>query len=221
MFDYCSIMKHAFHKAFTREHIVASFRRSGMWPIDPEKQLNSPPPRDTAALTDIVSSEQLITPLEQKRKDVRNLIFGTQGSVLRSGHVDTTRGAVFTSDRALEIAKAKPIADARTREAERIAAERRSVRQAAIDERQKKLTRARHEQYKVERRAAAAGMSIAAYQAQLRSLKTRRAIARTRTLERRQRTRHIRGAGVRTHSQARAEYTMTLNLLVDLACARM
>lgn len=218
-FEFCRIMTHVFHKSFTRKNIVASFQRSGLWPINTHRLLSAPLPRDAGALEDILSPSELIVMLEQKRTEVRKSIFGAHVSVLRHGYVDTTRGAVLTSDKALQIAQVKAIADKERRDNERLAAERRSIRDAALRDRRKK-NRLQLERLVAERRAAAAGMTVDVYRAQLRSLKSRRAIARLRALEKRKSAHrndhHVPSTLVRVRS---AECTKTLDLLADLACA--
>ena len=82
-----------------------------MWPIEAQTLLNSHFPCDTGALIDIFFSDQLFVLPKQRSKEVHNSIFGPQVFVFRGCHVETTRDAVLASDRALQIAKEKSIAD--------------------------------------------------------------------------------------------------------------
>ena len=214
MFEYCCVLKHAYYKTFTREHIVASFRRAGQWPVDPHRLLSLPCPRDSDALSDICSKDQLIQLLEKKRAEAREEILAANITVLRTGFVDTTRGAVLTSSAALSAAKAKADSDSRKREIERMTAIRHYLRLAAQSRRNKEQC-ACGAQFVNQRRASQTGMTVRAYTAQLRSMKERRASARLRTAQRMQRQ------SVARCEQPAPRSTSTvasLELLAELEC---
>ena len=210
MWQYCSILAHAYYKAFTRENIVSSFGRSGLWPLDVQRLLGTAKPRDTNALGEICTTATLINLLEQKRRQAREGILGAELSVLRTGFVDTSRGAVLTSPEALAIAKRKADSDEKKREAEHIALNRRAARQAAQDA-QRKKQRAREFEFVCARRASLAHMSVGVFKAQLRSLKERRAVARVKATERGRQARIARIADAR-------ESGAPLRLLASVAC---
>ena len=120
--------------------------------------------------------------LEQKRKLALDEILRVEMSVLCIENVDTTRGAVLTCRKALEIAQNKTDSDERKRNAARDAELRRALRIASRKEKQK-LRRNREEQYMFARRAALASMPVNAFAAQLRTMKERRDIARLNAAE--------------------------------------
>ena len=68
MCHYCSVLKHAYHAAFTRANIQASFSRSDMWSLDSSRLLSTLRSRDSNALDEINQPEQLLEMLERKRK---------------------------------------------------------------------------------------------------------------------------------------------------------
>jgi len=51
MFDYSSLLRAAYEKAFTRKNIQQSFRHCGLWPLDPSRILQAPLPKDIDQLT--------------------------------------------------------------------------------------------------------------------------------------------------------------------------
>ena len=184
MYSFCALMTKAYHKTFTRDIIISSFRRSGLWPLDATRLLNTPRPCDSNALSDVLSPDELMTMLESKRAQVRSEALGANTSLLRTGFVDTTRGAILTSERAIEIARQKALRDEQKRDQERLQQMRRDAVVAERDEqRQKRIKRAREQI--AARRAALAGMPLDAYKAKVRSFKERRSIARLSALRKR------------------------------------
>ena len=121
--------------------------------------------------------------LDQKRKLTLDESLHFEMSVLRTGHVDPTRVAVLTSWKALEIAQNKADIDVRKRNAEREAEVRRALRTVAREEKQKR--RLNHEElYMNVCRAALASMPVNVFEAQMRTMKERRATARVNAIER-------------------------------------
>eukprot|EP00171_Calliarthron_tuberculosum_P005712 IDg5712t1 len=179
MYDYCSILREAYHQAFTRDNIVASFRRSGLWPVDPSRLLAVPRPRDDVDLQTIVPPCELETLLDAKRDAVRRGILGVDVCVLSCGYLDTKRGAVLTSEAALAAARGKREQELRKREAKRLADARKELTAARRREKRKKAAEP-EEEGKWRYRAEMHGLSVPEYKRTVRSMAQKRAIARLR-----------------------------------------
>ena len=59
MFNFCSLMRTAYEKAFSSEYIHASFLRSRMWPLEPDRFLQMPRPKNHDKLSALVTPEEL------------------------------------------------------------------------------------------------------------------------------------------------------------------
>ena len=182
MFQYCALMTYAYNRNFTRSNIEASFRRASLWLLNPSQLLNVPRLRDTNARSEIMSPEQLVKLLDEKRAAVRKNILGREVSLLRSGFIDTTRGAVLTSNEALSALRQKAEADSEKRAQHMEREVQRGVRAARRDARlRRERDRMRHSE--LERRARLANMPIDCFKSQQRSMKERRSVARLRAFQ--------------------------------------
>lgn len=61
IFDMCSLLCEAYVPSFTARSIQASFYRSGIWPLDSGKLLDSPRPCNGDADANVMSVEELYT----------------------------------------------------------------------------------------------------------------------------------------------------------------
>ena len=130
--------------------------------------------------------------------------------MLRTGFVDTTRGAVLTSMEALAIAKRKADNDEKKREADRVAQSRRETR-LAVQQTLRDKRRNREFELICARRASLACMPVRLFKARLRSMKERRAGARMNAVQR------ARGRRAARIASARVLDT-PLCLLANVAC---
>lgn len=182
-FDFCSLLKTAFDSAFSKSNIMASFRRSGIWPLDPNKLLRVPRPASGQELTRVLGVGELKALLEEKLGRARRGVLGEDAALLSNGYIDTQKGAVVTSVRALQLAaqraaedKAKRFREARAADQRAVAAARRREKWLVETERMKTLQWAR--------RASMCGMSVPAFRKTVRPLAERRAVARARLARR-------------------------------------
>lgn len=179
MFQICTAMRTAYNAAFTYINIVASFRRSGLWPLDATRFLKSPLPKDHDAIDVIVSSNELFALMQSKREAARQNILGNDVTVAHCGFVDTTRGAVLNSEHALALAVQKSNNDREKRQQRDIAAIQKELRAA------RRAEKARQERERIResilaRRALLARRSVAEFKEGIRSMRARRAAARLR-----------------------------------------
>lgn len=67
MYSYFYLMRHAYHKSFTRKNISSLFCRAGLWPIDSPRLLFSPPQHDADDIGTVLSPQYLDKLMEEKR----------------------------------------------------------------------------------------------------------------------------------------------------------
>lgn len=172
LYELCSILRQAFHNAFTRPNIVSSFVRAGVWPIDATKLMSVPRPRDADAQQTLVSIEEMEEMLIASRAAARRSIVGDDVVVTHRGFVETTRGRVLTTDAAITAAskKAEEYRRKKAAEAER-EAQRERVEQEQI---------ARSERARWVVRAKMVGVPVHVLRSSVRPLSARRALARHR-----------------------------------------
>lgn len=179
MFHFCAIMREAFYESFTRENIRASFKRSGMWPINADRLLGKPLPHDDDDVGTTLQPSELARVYEESRTAARRAILGNDVTLLRNGNVNTRRGAVLTSDGAMAKVLEKSKADTEKIERDQQAAAQRELRQARVAQ-QKQREREKLDAIVLGRRARAAGMAVEQYRKTLRPMKLRRALAKSR-----------------------------------------
>ena len=102
----CSMLRHAYRCAFTVPVITAAFKLSGVWPVDRKKLITVPRPRDFDDVTTLISAEKMEEMYQKKLLLSRKCILGDERSEVRRGFIDTTRGCVLTSDKALSLVRA-------------------------------------------------------------------------------------------------------------------
>ena len=107
LFGFCALIRDAYYRAFTVHNVQASFRRSGIWPFDPTKLLSTPRPITSHENSVIMTAEELFVAFEEKQEEMQDTVLGSDSRITRSGFIDTTKGAVVTSTKALELARRK------------------------------------------------------------------------------------------------------------------
>jgi len=180
MLDFCSMLREAYERSFTPVNIRASFRRAGVWPLDPSKLLSSARPAAADNLREVRSPIQLELLFEQKRAAARNQLLGADARIGASGWLDTTDGAVLTAPQSITLARKKHAED-QVKRAEAAAkalkaAERQAAQRLAALAAQNKIW---------ERRARSFGIDANELRKRVRPLGVRRAIARHRAAEKR------------------------------------
>ena len=123
--------------------------------------------------------------LKQKQEEMRDTILGCNATIARSGFIDTTKGAVVTSTKALELARRKHDVD-RIKHRETVA---RYARKTTKLERRALIAPKGAWEYhraRTQRCAALAGKGEEEFLGSVRSLRERRAVARMRIIVRKQ-----------------------------------
>lgn len=101
MYDYCKLMAHAYHEAFSRGDVRNSFERAGLRPVDASRWLTTPQPRSEIDVGTVIAPLELMNMLKRKREAYCDGLFGQSVTMVRSGFVDTLRGCVLTAPTAL------------------------------------------------------------------------------------------------------------------------
>lgn len=174
VFDFCRMLSYAYRKAFTEANIVQAFKKSGLWPIDSSQLLGVPRPGTAEDIRTILNVDQLEKLFEQKRAAVRETVLGSDSAMLANGYIDTTKGAVLTSDRALMLIREKVARDRAVYLAAEVESERKAVRAARLLEKQKTEAE-RMRALAWERRAKLCRMPVDVFKCNVRSIKQRRA----------------------------------------------
>ena len=185
MYQFCAALRDAYYKSFTRVNILASFKRSGLWPLDPSRFLQKPLPRDVNDIGTLVGKAELTNMMTEKRIAARRDMLGDDVTVAQCGFVNTVRGAVLNSMEALEAAQQNANEDEKKRQVRALCAMRKELRSAMRADR----VRAEADRMKEAawlRRAKMAGASVCEFKARTRSIRARRAAAKIRTRIRRQ-----------------------------------
>jgi len=201
MWDYCALLRAAYGESFTKLNIQRSFLRSGMWPLDPTRLLSVPRPKDNNDLSTILTPAQLVALLEEKREEARRGILGMDVKILTNGFVDTTRGAVLTSERAMAAAREKNKQDEEKRalEDERAARKEKRAAQKLIKDAEMAVAAAEkaakykrdieaHKRARLYFRAKHLGLNIQEFKKTQRPMAVKRAVARERTAQRKKST---------------------------------
>jgi len=58
-FDFCNFLRQSMDDTFTRQSIVSTFRKSGLWPIDPSRLLSTPRPKSAGNIETLFSVGEL------------------------------------------------------------------------------------------------------------------------------------------------------------------
>lgn len=73
-YGFCSMLRSAYHAAFTRSNIQASFRRSQIWPLNPIKVLGVPRPLNAENMSRVLTVPELEVNLDSTRRAMRTFI---------------------------------------------------------------------------------------------------------------------------------------------------
>ena len=90
IFGLYSLIRHAYDRSFTVHDIRASFRRPGIWPLDPMKLWNVPRPSTADSAATILSPEDLYAAFQKRQDDMREELLGTDAT---SRLIDTSRSS--------------------------------------------------------------------------------------------------------------------------------
>ena len=105
VFDFCSMLRHTYEKSFSRKNIITSFRKSGIWPMNPRQLLYAPRPAGRENLEEVMDVDRMCRLMEAKRMEIRDTVIGANAKILHSGYLETTEGLVLTSANALALAQ--------------------------------------------------------------------------------------------------------------------
>ena len=131
----------------------------------------------------MVSVSELERLLELKLTEMHHAVLGEDGTITDCGFIDTSKGAVLTSERALYLAKGKMKSDAANRLQRELNAAAVAETGSARDKRHLVEGEEFHA-YRWSRRAGLAGVSLSMLKERARSMNMRRAVARRKALQR-------------------------------------
>lgn len=183
VYDVCDMMHKAYKDTFVASVIKSSFQRSGVWPISPKKLMSVPRPinGELQGTATIIQMEEM---MEERRKEFAGTVFGDRITLPSTGFVDTTKGAILTCEKAIDLIRTKAEAQKNARREERLLREQRSARAAVRLELDRKKAAAMRNSADA-RRTVMSGMPLDGYRSQLRSLAQRQAVARMRAAQKR------------------------------------
>jgi len=173
MYDFCRLPRHAYHEAFSRANIRAGFKRAGIWPFRPVALLGNPRPASVDDLNRFLTVEEMAVLFEKKLSEKREEVFGEKLVMTKNGFIDTSGGAVLTSERAMVLVRKKNLQMEQKKVA--AAASALKAQERALDARQK--SRAEAKMYWAVRnraRATLMGLTVENYLKRTSSIKERR-----------------------------------------------
>lgn len=104
-YNFCCMIHYAYNRAFTHNNITAEFEKSSIWPVDHKRVMNVRLPRATEDVSTLLNVDQMEELMVQNRMVVRDSILCINTIVTQSGFVDTNKGAVLTSEWALQVVR--------------------------------------------------------------------------------------------------------------------
>lgn len=69
---FCDVMKHSYYASFTRDNIQSSFRRCGIWPLDPSGIMSMPRPSSNIEGAPLSSVEEMLRAYHKRRFELRH-----------------------------------------------------------------------------------------------------------------------------------------------------
>eukprot|EP00171_Calliarthron_tuberculosum_P002640 IDg2640t1 len=99
LYDMCSAFCAAYNNAFRRENIMSGFAKSALWPFRPESLLCRPLPKSHDDIGTVVDTSEMIKMIDDKRRQ-RRTNAGRDSISIRRGFIDTTHGALLTTEEA-------------------------------------------------------------------------------------------------------------------------
>lgn len=173
IFDFCALINVAYQRGLSPQNTRAGFARAGIWPIDPSKLLGQPRPATSEINAPFLSVEELMVCMEARRVGLRTQNLGENATITASGFIDTQKGFVVTSARALELAELKSDGDHKKREkleSEHLERELKEARRANKQLVQNK----RFNESRDQRRVDLCSKTLTPYRSHFRPLKERR-----------------------------------------------
>lgn len=132
--DFCSILRAAYKRSFTKSNFKSAFRRVALWPVDASLFTSSRVPEDNTPGAPFATVEELEAAVQQMRVQMRDEVLGARAEMTQSGFLDNTRGGVMNVGEAFEKVQEKARLDsakALQKERERVQKELRAARAAA------------------------------------------------------------------------------------------
>lgn len=105
-FAFCQMLKFAYQKSFTVQNVRSGFQRARIWPLDASKLLSVPRPKSLTNPGSTVSVAELEELFQKRRRSIRKSLLGSDAKITAKGFVDTTKGEILTSQRAMWLALA-------------------------------------------------------------------------------------------------------------------
>jgi len=106
IFDFLKLLHAAYLKAFTVLNVQSGFRRTGLWPFNPNVLLSQARPLSTSKPFEIATVDAIVSMLETKRAAIANGM-GIRPQVQRHGFIDTSGGMTLTSADAMRLIRRK------------------------------------------------------------------------------------------------------------------
>lgn len=181
LLDFCNLLWIAYNLVFKFQNITRGFECSGLLKLNPAKLLSTPRPRTNENTSELIDPGGLVALLEYKCLKARYAFLAGNIQVGQCGHVDARCGAVLTGADAMRAARQHASDKIMKKGAYELTEKRRKLKTIQrMTERHGMIVQFNNERNK--RRATLACLSAQNYIAQYRSLETRQAEAKTRTL---------------------------------------
>lgn len=105
-FDFATVLRSSYRKAFTHENILAGFRGTGLHPLDEMKLIGRARPYSDEQPHRIATVEEMCNMLDKKRQQA-SVVLLKPLNVLKSGFIDTSKGVMLTSPQAMLLIRDK------------------------------------------------------------------------------------------------------------------
>ena len=99
VYDFCGMLHYSYQTFFHCGGYIAALKISGTCPIDAKKLLSEPRPQSKSDPNTLMTVEQLLILIEQKREDLKESVIGSGAIMPRNGYLDTIKGMVITADK--------------------------------------------------------------------------------------------------------------------------
>ena len=169
LYDFCAVLRSAYSTAMPRSNIHASFRRAGLWPSDRQRIIGVPRPASNTPCAEILGVKEFEALFRKKRKEIRASMLGEDAQMHSFGFFDTTAGCVMASARTLTLIEASSTQKQQRREINSLSRLEKELgrcqTKAAAQRENNRMPLAA-----VRRRARMAGLGLAEFQSQSRSI---------------------------------------------------
>ena len=112
---FCRMLTFAYGKSFTLHNIKTGFRRAGLFPLNSSQLLSIPRTISHAEPEVEMEVDELEQLFEEKRLRMCDQVLGEDTVLMENGFLDTAKGAVLTSTRAMDSEHEKYKQDRRRR----------------------------------------------------------------------------------------------------------